>query len=270
MIKSKRCLYLNIVGFVCVCFAFASCVSQKKVTYFQAGELEKDKQSIDSCEKYIAKIQPGDILSIPVSSISPEASAMFNPYQLYNSNVVSQQTTQSTSPNPATGYLVDDKGFITMPLIGKLQVGNLTTSQTTDMITVKLNKYLEQPTVNVRILNFKISVLGEVSRPAVYTIPNEQVTLPEAIAMAGDLTIYGKRENILLIRETNGKKVFNRIDLTKRDLFSSPYYYLRANDVVYVEPTKSKITTRDRSVQLAPIILSGLSLLTVLLVNLGK
>ncbi|TZF84458.1 polysaccharide export protein [Pedobacter sp. BS3] len=270
MSKRKRYLYLNIVGLVCVGFALASCVSQKKVTYFQAGEPGKDKQSIDSCEKYIATIQPGDILSILVSSISPEASAMFNPYLPFSTNITSQQTVQSNSPGPATGYLVNEAGDITIPLIGKLKVAGFTTTEVTGRITAQLNKYLEQPTVNVRILNFKISVLGEVSRPAVYTIPNEQVTLPEAIAMAGDLTIYGKRDNILLIRETAGKKQFNRIDLTKRDVFRSPCYYLKTNDVIYVEPTKSKATARDRSVQLAPMILSGLSLLTVILVNLAK
>lgn len=253
-----------------ISLAGTSCVSQKEVTYFQANPAEKDMQSINFQHKNTTKLQSGDILAIMVSSLSPDASAMFNPYQFYAGSNLAQQTVQTTAPNPATGYLVDEDGLITIPLIGKLKVLGLSTKEATELITEKLNKYLEQPTVNIRILNYKISVLGEVNRPAVFTLPNEQITLPEAIAMAGDLTIYGKRDNVLLIRKVDGERVFTHIDMTRRDLFNSPYYYLQANDVIYVEPTKSKITSRDRTVQLAPMVLSGLSLLAVLLINLAK
>lgn len=260
----------RIILFLLISFTVSSCVSQKKISYFQVSQAEKDIQSIEDDHKYMAKLQPGDILSILVGSLSAEASELFNPYLPTVTGVASQQTTQSTSPNPATGYLVNQQGIITIPLIGKLYVSGLTTEQVTDIITEKLNKYLEQPTVNVRILNFKISILGEVNRPAVYTIPNEEITLPEAIAMAGDLTIYGKRNNVMLIRKINGKREFNRIDLTKRDLFNSPFYHLQDNDVLYVEPTKTKISSGDRLVQLAPVILSSISVLAVLIINLTK
>lgn len=246
-----------------------SCVSQKKVTYFQSEQYTEDVHSTDVKQKYINRLQSGDILSIIISSLSPEASAMFNPYQFYN-NLNIQQTNQTTSPTPVTGYLVNEEGFITLPLIGKLTVSDLSIKEVTELISKKLDKYLAQPTVNVRVLNFKISILGEVSRPSVYTIPNGQITLPEAIALAGDLTIYGKRDNILLIRVNDGKREFKRIDLTQRDLFSTPYYYLQANDVIYIEPTKSKMTSRDRTVQLAPAVLSGVGLISVLLINLLK
>ncbi|MBK0404101.1 polysaccharide biosynthesis/export family protein [Adhaeribacter sp. BT258] len=242
-----------------------SCVSQKEVTYFQAADLNKDSGQVAVQEKYIRQLQPGDILSILVSSLSPEASAMFNPYQMGNNMNMQQQTTQSTAPTPATGFLIDEEGAITLPLVGKIKLAGLTTGEAGTLLTKSLDKYLQQPTVNVRIINFKVSVLGEVTRPSVYTIPNETITLPEALGLAGDLTIYGKRNNILVIRETEGKRSFNRVDLTKRDFFNSPYYYLHANDVIYVEPTAGRITSTDRAVQLAPVVLSGLSIVAVIL-----
>lgn len=241
-----------------------SCVSQKEVTYFQAADLSKDSGQVAVQEKYIRQLQPGDILSILVSSLSPEASAMFNPYQMGNMSM-QQQTTQTTAPTPATGFLIDEEGMIILPLVGKVKLAGLTTREASALLTKSLDKYLQQPTVNVRIINFKVSVLGEVARPSVYTIPNESITLPEALGLAGDLTIYGKRNNILVIRETEGKRAFNRVDLTKRDFFNSPYYYLHANDVIYVEPTAGRITSTDRAVQLAPVVLSGLSIVAVIL-----
>ncbi|NEU10260.1 polysaccharide export protein [Flavihumibacter sp. R14] len=247
---------------------FTSCVSRKDVTYFQAVSVEKDSEQLEIVNKYVANVQPGDILQIIVSSLSPEASAMFNPYTQAQVSMI--QNSQTNNLPPANGYLVDPDGNITLPLVGKLQLKGLSTPAATELITAKLDKYLQQPTVSLRILNYKVSVLGEVNRPSVYTIPNEQITLPEALSLAGDLTIYGMRNNIMVIRESNGKREFNRIDLTRRDLFSSPYYYLHANDVVYVEPTKGKVTSSDRTIQLAPIVISALSLLTVLVTTLAK
>ena len=246
-----------------------SCVSKKDVVYFQPNSLEEDIQKVDMVQNYVPKLQSGDILSITVSSLSPEASAMFNPY-LASQAASAVQNSQTNNLPPVSGYLIDDEGFITLPLVGKLKISGLTTKEATQTLTAQLDKYLQQPTVNVRILNFRISVLGEVTRPSVYTIPNEKITLPEALGLAGDLTIYGQRNNVLIVRETEGKREFSRIDLTKRDLFNSPYYYLHANDVIYVEATKSKVTSTDRTVQLAPIVLSGLSLLTVILINVFK
>src|ERR1035437_9171361 len=247
-----------------------SCTSRKKVVYFQAAAAAKDIEQLDVQQKHISKLQVGDILGIMVSSLSPEASAMFNPY----TNPTSGQNSQSTNTIllPTPGYLIDEDGFITLPLIGKLKVAGLSTKEVTAQITEKLNQYLAQPTVYVRILNFKIAVLGEVNRPSVYTIPNEKVTLPEALSLAGDLTIFGKRNNILIIRDVEGKRDFARIDITKRDFFNSPYYYLKANDMVYVEPKKRKITSGNLTLQLLPMVLSTISILFVIIIsakNLG-
>ncbi len=156
------------------------------------------------------------------------------------------------------------EGTIKLPLIGQVSVLGLTNAKAAEQIGNKLTAYLKEPTVNVRNLNFRISVLGEVTRPALFTIPNEQITLPEALGLAGDLTIYGRRDNVLVIREEANKRVFARLDLTQRDAFRSPYYSLHPNDVVYVEPGKTRITSVDKAYQLAPIFIGALSLIAII------
>lgn len=262
MCKSFRIIQLILLATI----LFSSCVSQKNVAYFQSADPLKDSVSEAITNTYTAKIQAADIISIDINSLSPEASSMLNPHLPMQATAVTQQATQYNNPPPAIGYLVDDQGQVTIPLVGKVKLSGLTTFDAADLITKKLDTLLVQPTVNVRILNFKISVLGEVVRPAVYTIPNEKVSVPEAIAMAGDLTIYAKRDNILLIREENGKRTYTRIDINQRDFFNSPYYYLHPNDILYVEPGKGRVTSSDRTIQLAPIIISGLTLIATLLI----
>ncbi|MCD7973939.1 MAG: polysaccharide export protein [Candidatus Azobacteroides sp.] len=186
---------------------------------------------------------------------------MFNPYS-QPSNY--QQTAGTIAPMPIIGFLVDVNGNVKLPMVGDVKVSGLTTEEATLVITELLEKYLISPTVNVRIANFKISVLGEVARPAVYTIPNEIITLPQALSLAGDLTIYGKRENILIIREENGKRTFARLDIRDRKIFDSEYYYLHPNDIVYVETKSSKATSTDLVYQLSSVVLTSLTfLLTV-------
>ncbi|MDQ3190398.1 MAG: polysaccharide biosynthesis/export family protein [Bacteroidota bacterium] len=259
-------MYIRILMMFFIAALMTSCVSQKEVTYFQANDKNSDLQQQEIKEKFIARLQAGDILGIMVSSLSPEANAMFNPYPAALAGQI--QNVSSNAPLPAIGFLVDETGEVALPLTGKIKVAGLSTKEATDLITNKLEQYLVQPTVNVRILNFKISILGEVARPSVYTIPNEKITLPEALSLAGDLTIFGKRNNILVIREIDGKREFARLDLTKRDFFNSPYYYLKANDVIYVEAGKGRYTATDRVVQLAPIFISALTLITVVSMNL--
>lgn len=247
----------------------SSCVSKKDVTYFQPNTSTNDLTKIGINNKFTTKVQAGDILAVLVSSLSPEASAMFNPFP-QNTSPYLNQTSQSTTLPPATGFLVDDEGYISLPLVGKVKIDGLSTKQAGDLLTQKLNKYLVDPTVNVRILNYKISVMGEVVRPSVYTIPNEKISLPEVLSLAGDLTIFGQRNNILIIRERNGEREFGRIDLTKRDVFNSPFYYLQSGDIVYIEPNSGRVTSSDRAFQLTPIIISSVSLLTVIFATFIK
>jgi polysaccharide export outer membrane protein len=138
-------------------------------------------------------------------------------------------------------YLVNAEGYIEFPVLGKLKVGGLSRSEVIKMLQDKISVYIKNPMINFRIMNFKVSVQGEVTAPGTYTVDSERITLIEALSKAKDLTIYGKRNNILIIREINGVKSYNRIDITKADFIDSPFYYLAQNDVVYVEPNKNKI-----------------------------
>jgi polysaccharide export outer membrane protein len=198
-------------------------------------------------------------LSIYVNSLSPEASSFFNPYK---AGVTSNG---STDNNNTSGYLVDASGDIELPLVGNIKVTGHTTSQVRDTLKVLLKQYLKEPTVLVRFLNFKISLLGEVAKPNVYNIPNEMITLPEALSMAGDLTPFARRDSIQIIRDVNGKKEFGYVNLTNRNVFSSPYYYLHANDLVYVKPSKIKARQNDRSFQFVSLGISLLSLIIIII-----
>lgn len=245
---------------------FASCASQKPFVYFQKGQNGLD--TINTAKAYVPTINSGDILSIYVSSLSPEASSFFNPYA---GSVSSKDESSgdvksgaSGAQGSSQGYLVDINGDIQLPLIGATHVKGLTTVQAMDEIKDKLKFYLKEPSVNVRFLNYKISITGEVAKPAVYVIPNERITLPEALAMAGDLTVTGSRSDILVVRDENGKKVFGHVDLNTREVYTSPYYYLHNNDLVYVKPNKIIAQQTDRTFQYVTTGISVLSLLIII------
>ena len=265
----KRKQYFKIFLFLSFLFVITSCVDQKKYVYFQKNAGQSDTISV--AQAYVPQIQPGDILAIPISSLNPAASSFFNPF---SSGTTPDNSAPNSAPNPgaisastpsATGYLVDAAGMIEMPILGGVKVGGLTTSAARDTIKRRLKTYLYEPTVNVRFLNYKISVMGEVTHPAVYVIPNERVSIPEAISMAGDLTPFAKHENLLVIRDNNGKKEFGRVDLNSRDIFTSPYYYLHSGDIVYVEQTKTKAQQNDPTLRILPVILSAIAALLLLL-----
>lgn len=264
----KKNIYRNIFLFLTIVVALSSCVSQKQVAYFQKGLNGSD--TLNVAETYVPKIQPGDILSINVSSLNPAASSFFNPFSVTpapaTDNSANPTTVPSAQAGAASGYLVDPNGFIEIPLLGSVKAEGYTTTALRDTVKNKLKIWLKEPTVNVRFLNFKISVMGEVARPSVYVIPNEKVTIPEALSLAGDMTIFGKRDNVLIVRDNNGKKEFGRVNLNTREVYSSPYYYLHSNDIVYVEPTKGRIAQTDKAYQLLPIILSALSFLSIIFV----
>lgn len=239
---------------------FTACVSTKKTVYFD------DLQDTTLQNKYAIPeplIQQGDILSITVTSLNTEASIIFNTPNISN---VSASTTGGGTVNQASGYLVDFKGNIQFPVLGNVHVVGLTDEELKDTITNELSqrKLLIDPIVIIRHLNFKVTVLGEVMHPTVVNVNSDKISILEAIGMAGDLTIYGKRDNVLLIREEHGEKVVRRIDLNSPDLLTSKYYYLKTNDVIYVEPNKTKINTAGSSRQLLPVILSALSFITII------
>ena len=208
-------------------------------------------------------IQSGDILAINVTSLNPEASNVIN----YNLNRVSGINSDSGPQNAVIGYLVDLKGNINLPLIGEVHVSGLTTTDLIDQLQVKLQTYLSKPIANVRILNFKISVLGDVARPDVYTISSDRVTLVQALSLAGDLSITGVRNDILLIREIEGKREYIPIDLNSKKVFDSPYYYLKNNDIIYVVPNKSKVEQASASFTKLSLGIGLLSVIAIILSN---
>ena len=268
----KKNIHQNIFLFLSLIIFSTSCVTQKKIAYFQKGT---GPDTITVAQAYIPRIQPGDILSITIGSLNPAASSFFNPFSNLPVNTDASEGNQSnmangTSPMPALtqaavpNYLVDPEGAIEYPILGSIKLGGLTTSEARILIKSRLKNYLKEPTVSVRVMNYKISVMGEVLRPSVYVIPNEKITLPEAISLAGDLTIFGKRDNVLIIRDDNGKKEFGRVDLRSRDMYNSPYYYLHDNDIVYIEPGKGRTAQSDRIYAVLPVLLSALSFFTII------
>jgi len=261
----KKNIYLSVFLFLTIVVTLSSCISQKQVVYFQKEVNQSD--TINVSKAYVPTIQPGDILSIPVSSLNLAASSFFNPYSNAAPTAPDAGALNVTpSLSASNGYLVDASGLIEFPLLGTIKLAGLTTSEARDTIKNRLKAtYLKEPTVSVRFLNYKISIMGEVTRPSVYVIPNEKVTLPEALSMAGDLTIYAKRENILVVRDNNGKKEFGHVNLNTREVFNSPYYYLHSGDLIYVEQGKAKAAQSDQAYRILPIVLSALTVIGLLI-----
>lgn len=238
-----------------------SCSSPKKIVLLQDGQgLEK---SISSFEP---KLQSDDLLMITVNADSPEAAAPFNLNTIMlqgtdEMNGMGQQRMQS--------YLIDAKGNIEFPVLGTINLAGKTRTEAILVLKNLLSPYIKKPIVNFRILNFKISVQGEVNRPGTFTINSERITLLDAISLAGDLSIYGKRQNILVIREENGKLTTNYIDITNSGFINSPFYFLKQNDVVYVEPNKTKINSSVIGPNIS-VAISAVSLLITLVTLLVK
>lgn len=235
---------------------FSSCVSRKKISYFQ----DISSLSESSASGYEPTLKPDDLLLIIVSASNPEAAVPFN------LAVTTVMNTNETSSDVVGGqrqfqsYLIDSSGTIQFPVLGAVKVGGLTRTQAMDKLYTEIKKYIKDPIVNMRILNYKVSVLGEVNRPGAINVLTERITLPEALSRAGDLSIYGNRSNILIVREINGKKTHNFIDITKSDFINSPFYYLSQNDLVYVEPNKTRINSSTIGPN-TTVIISAVSLL---------
>ena len=247
--------FLKIIIVFIGLFTIVSCTSSKKIAY-----LEKTSE-LSSELKFETTLQPDDQLMIIVNSENPEIAA---PYNLKSVSVQGTNETGITQER-MQNYILDQEGNIDFPLIGKINLLGLNRNQASEKIKGILKKgYINDPSIYIRLLNFKISVLGEVNKPGVYPVQGERVTLIEALALAGDLTIYGKRNSILLIREKNGVKTYEKIDITKTDFINSKNYYLSQNDVIYVEPNKTKVNSSAVGPNLT-IGISALSLVVTIL-----
>jgi polysaccharide export outer membrane protein len=246
--------HLNRLFLCSLLFSVTACVNTKKAIYFR-GQGDAVIRSRDYIPETI--IESNDILSILVSSLNQDASSAFN---LSNTTDVTS-TTASGNRNESAGYLVSHEGIIQFPQLGSIHVAGLTKDQLQDTLTriITDRKLLIAPIVSVRMLNFKVTVLGEVGHPTVIPVPSERISLLEALGLAGDLTINAKRDNVLVIREEPGQKVVKRLNLNSSALFTSPYYYLRSNDVVYVEPNKTKVMNNSNVAMWVSVVLAALS-----------
>ena len=237
---NKRNLWLLLLPLL-----LAACQSYKKVPYFQNVEVVN---GVEQQEKlYDAKIMPKDLLTIVVSCTNPELAIPFNLTVASNAGIAVSTSSYVTTQPVLQPYLVDNDGNINFPVLGELKLGGLTKREAERLIIDRLKPYMkETPIVTVRMVNYKISVIGEVTRPGTFTISNEKVNLLEALAMAGDMTVYGLRDNVKLIREdANGKQQIVTLDLNKAETILSPYYWLQQNDIVYVTPNKAKARNSD-------------------------
>jgi len=265
----KKAYFLNSYLILFVLFisvGMFSCSSSKKVKYFQDIPDSGQMKAIAKADFVEPTIQANDILTILAQVVDPQATLAINSGNVPVQNSVSALGSLNTSPQISSGYLVSKDGFVDIPILGRIKLLGLTTNEARDVIYKEVNKYYKDATVIVRFANFKFSVTGEVAKPGVYVSANERVSILDAIALAGDLTIFGKRDNVLLLREnSDGSKSPVRINLNKSEIISSPYYYLRQNDLIYVEPSKAKVASTDASqLRIYTILGAALSVLIVL------
>jgi len=238
--------YARSIFAIIVMFIICSCGNTKKLIYLQDVSQEQAPAPVAISNYTEPIIQPDDILAINVNTNDPAATVSINARNGVYVNGVSNPA--NGSANPLAGYLVDKDGNVDIPILGIVKVSGLTTLQARAVIKERATHSFNDPVVDVRFSNFKVTVMGEVNHPASYVVPNEQVTLLDAIGYAGDLTIYGRRTNVLIIRKgLNGKNTTARIDMTSKSMLNSPFFYLKQNDIIYVEPLKTKVLNNDNN-----------------------
>lgn len=258
---------LNLLLVAIICIFITSCSSKRNLSYFSdlPDSVAYKAKLLNIAE---TRIHTGDILSITVSSPSPESNVIFNNYVVNNTSGATDPTQiASTSTQTPMGYEVDKEGQISFPVLGKIELAGLTKEMATDKLNQALKQYIKNPIVNIRFLNFHITVIGEVNKPATFTIQNDRINVLEALGFAGDLTVYGKRENVLLIRQNGDSRTMVRLNLNNKSILESPYFYLQQNDVVYVEPDKSKIQLTNSS-RATSFIVAGATVLGILISKL--
>lgn len=244
----------------------SSCVDTKMTTYFNdlPNEVTLNSSAEDSAEH---RIQNNDQLSIHITSLNEDADKIYNQS---NNFVVGAATAGGRAE--ASGYLVSSDGFVEINGLGRIKAAGLTKKELKNYILKTINdrSLLKEPVVDIRFLNYQVTIIGEVFRPQVITVPDEKISLIKALGIAGDITIYGKKENVMLIRENNGKKFVKRLNLNSKEFLSSSFYYLQPNDVVYVEANKNKVASTSSNRILIPAMISALSVVVIILDRLIK
>ena len=259
MIKTPILLKITSLGFFILLF---SCKSREKLVYFQ-----NHKEVENETSGYTPVLEVDDFLSVVVTSIDPETVQIFN---ATSGNTQMGQTGYTQGASAPIGYLVDSDGNINLPVIGLFHIAGLNRKEAIIQLQDTLRIYAKDPIVQIQILNYKITVIGDVARPGTYKIPNERITILEAIGLAGDLKMTGKRQNVLVIREENGKKQEYRVDLTNGTVFSSPVYYLKQNDLVYVEPNFTALSQASFIRSASGVFISTTSLIITIITLLTR
>lgn len=257
MTKTSKILFLAaLVG-----LSLTSCNSTGEIAYFHDAQRDTAMQLSGQFSK---GIQANDLLSIYVESETPESTIQFNQETNKIATSSSGAIMNPGTNSGVTGYLVNHDGDIIFPVLGKIHVVGLTHNDLASLIESRLVQegHIKDPKVTVKLMNFKVSVLGDVARPGQLVIDGERLTIFEALSMVGDLTIYGQRQNVTIIREENGVRTIGELDLSSKDVFDSPYYYLHQNDVIYVEPNMRKKKTADRDPMIISYISAGISVLS--------
>lgn len=249
---------------------FGSCSNTKNIPYFKdIPENLTTAQSVLVTKFVEPKIKDGDLLQISIQTIDPQTNNLIGSSVTAPMNIPTTGTTNNalsvSNISPQFGFIVDNSGFVELPLVGRLKVSGLTTSETQTAIRNKANLYYKDPVVNVRISNFVVTIIGEVTRPGTYPVINEHYSVLDAIGLAGDLTIFGKRSNVLLIHEEAGQRFMTRFDLRDSKIFQSPNFYIKQGDIIYVEPNRSKVAVNDqaqiRNITLGSTILTSIALI---------
>jgi polysaccharide export outer membrane protein len=242
-----------------------SCSSSKNLVYF--NNINESGQYQAPIEKAAdPRVQPDDLLAISVSSLNPESNMLFN-----NGVLTTVGSTNQALPTRTNeGYLVDKNGNINFPVIGTIALGGLTKAEATSKMTDAIKAYIKNPIINIRFLNFKITVLGEVNRPSSFNILTERVNVLEALGLAGDMTPYGRRDNVLIIREKDGVRSTTRLNLMDKSTLSSPAFYLQQNDILYIEPSSSRALQASSRAYYLPIVLTAISVVSVLIATFTR
>ena len=245
-----------------------SCVYHKQLVNFRDKGERTVSVPVDILNELEPKIQTNDILHIQVTSYDQEAAQPFNRMRMGGNNNMNFGGNNNGGLNAQNlfGYTVGYDGYIDFPVLGRVSVAGLTQTEVTNQLLTMIRPYLKDAVVNVQFLNFKFTIMGEINRPSTYNVPNPRITILEAIGMAGDLTLYANRTNVLVIREVNGIREYGTVDLQSPELFSSPYYYLSQNDVVYIEPLRQRIATvADPAQRIIGYVTTGLSIISIVL-----
>lgn len=243
-----------------------SCITTPPIAYFQSSDSLKFQQLLKIQPK-ITRIERNDILAITVGSLNQESNEIMNFANINALTTTTYPNIQTGQRGQPLGYLVDSSGHVEVPFVGRIKLLNMTLEEAANTVRVEVVKSLKDPAINVRFLNHKFTVLGEVNRPATYNLLDDRTTLPEALAMSGDLTVYGNRTNVMILRENNGIREVAKLNLLTQEVFNSPYYYLQNGDLIYIEPVKAKGTYNDQRVQLAPLY-TGIATTAIVFISL--